>query len=828
MFPSPLYQPTSVTAVLRRHRRRWRSDKTHWEPSLKSPREGFCFWHPPFATAVVVTKPKEKSDKKGSSSSEAAHKDVFVSVENVDAKGKKKVLAKARLDLMEYYDHGKQDEGSTPAKKAAKLKLYPETKKVAKAHANLTIQLLRGEEAVEAAAAAESAKGKESLAATPADSLSLALSQGSIKEENEEESPRRKPVEPSPIRLMPKQFTPRLAEEEEDRPTNEEEERSPPLSIPVIPPVASRKSSDPSSPPPKSSDPTNPVTSTPLATAPKPRETASSSSSFSQPQTVVSAAAAAAAKDQSTSSSVLNPASPPKETSTSASDKKSESASPKEIVEAVPNVVANKPLTKSVVEQSESAAISPESVSAKSPPVAEPSTPPKQTVPIGFSSATKAAADSPLCRTPGDLMRLSGRGGTRGSLRGDPESEEVLKWAKSLLRPYPQVKITNLHSSWQNGVGFCALLHSRYPELIPLETLRPREVEANFALAAQACQTVGVDIPNLLQGLQINSKTTVRFLAELRRVFEDRDRAPLTPEQVESFRARAWARSRSEDDSSVASSLPALSEKSVEEEEEQQRNGTENLEDSANSEPAPKSSKDIKEETKEENGEAETPTHSISANRKRALNLIAEAQRSESVGEDSVSSATESYSSTATAGASTAATGGGGGAGINKRESRGDLGQITNELKLLELDTERLAHEQEMLEKILREGGGDTDAGVLPRYLQLVNEKNGLVRRQMQLNLFEKEAELGARQAEIRSKLQALSATEDEKKTEAVKEEEARLLEELVEVVNEQNELVHHLDSQERGISEDQSIEASLVAPAAATDGKKPEECTIQ
>ncbi len=148
------------------------------------------------------------------------------------------------------------------------------------------------------------------------------------------------------------------------------------------------------------------------------------------------------------------------------------------------------------------------------------------------------------------------------------QDAEVLEWAKARLGPYLQVKITNLHSSWQNGMGFCALIHSRYPDLIQMEALKPREVEANFNLTLEACQAVGVNIPNLLQDLKLstgpglNSQTTVRFLAELRSVF-DRESAPLSQSQVEAFRARVMdRRSRSEDDST--SSLPTLSEKAEE------------------------------------------------------------------------------------------------------------------------------------------------------------------------------------------------------------------------------------------------------------------------
>ncbi len=100
---SPLFQPTRVSVSVRRRRRRWTSERTTWEASLKSPREGFCFWHPPFSTAVVVTDTRKEDDDDGGAG-HRRHKDIFLSVENVDAKGKKKLLAKTRVDLLEHRD----------------------------------------------------------------------------------------------------------------------------------------------------------------------------------------------------------------------------------------------------------------------------------------------------------------------------------------------------------------------------------------------------------------------------------------------------------------------------------------------------------------------------------------------------------------------------------------------------------------------------------------------------------------------------------------------------------------------------------------------------
>ncbi len=75
-----------------------------------------------------------------------------------------------------------------------------------------------------------------------------------------------------------------------------------------------------------------------------------------------------------------------------------------------------------------------------------------------------------------------------------------------------------------------------------------------------------------------------------------------------------------------------------------------------------------------------------------------------------------------------------------------------------------------------------------------------------------------------------ISEIDDDHKTEAVRNREEELLEEMVKLVNEKNELVHHLDTQEKAIDEDEDIKASLedssrlMAAAAANK----DECCIQ
>ena len=71
-----------------------------------------------------------------------------------------------------------------------------------------------------------------------------------------------------------------------------------------------------------------------------------------------------------------------------------------------------------------------------------------------------------------------------------------------------------------------------------------------------------------------------------------------------------------------------------------------------------------------------------------------------------------------------------------------------------------------------------------------------------------------------------MMAMEDWQKTEAQKRREKLLLEELVVIVNKRDELVQHLDSQERAIEEEEQLDREISEGKLLKHDKK--ECSIQ
>jgi len=45
-------------------------------------------------------------------------------------------------------------------------------------------------------------------------------------------------------------------------------------------------------------------------------------------------------------------------------------------------------------------------------------------------------------------------------------SKELLSWGKEVTKGYRGVKVTNMTTSWRNGMAFCAVIHRFHPELM--------------------------------------------------------------------------------------------------------------------------------------------------------------------------------------------------------------------------------------------------------------------------------------------------------------------------------------------------------------------------
>ena len=148
-----VYRPSYLRLVVCRRKTKYRSELISWEPSFKCTSAGSVVWPHPFECTIVITPPSIKDSTTGT----LRHKDITISLQNVEkrsknnstkpAKKNKKTLAKIRLNLADYYATAslldvKHDNTASSTYKPSnlKIKLRPESSKVANASINLTIQ----------------------------------------------------------------------------------------------------------------------------------------------------------------------------------------------------------------------------------------------------------------------------------------------------------------------------------------------------------------------------------------------------------------------------------------------------------------------------------------------------------------------------------------------------------------------------------------------------------------------------------------------------------------------------------------------------------------
>ncbi|KAI8506728.1 [F-actin]-monooxygenase mical3 [Branchiostoma belcheri] len=140
---------------------------------------------------------------------------------------------------------------------------------------------------------------------------------------------------------------------------------------------------------------------------------------------------------------------------------------------------------------------------------------------------------------------------------------------------------------------------------------------------------------------------------------------------------------------------------------------------------------------------------------------------------------------------------------------------IQRQLQEVEVKQRELETRGVQLEKALRgESGEDQDeAKLMQEWFQLVQEKNALVRYESELMVYGKELELEDRQGRLQQELRERMAIDDSKKTPEELAEEKRILDEMLEVVEQRDALVAMLEEERlREKEEDKDLESVMLS----------------
>ena len=131
------------------------------------------------------------------------------------------------------------------------------------------------------------------------------------------------------------------------------------------------------------------------------------------------------------------------------------------------------------------------------------------------------------------------------------KEKQLLEWAKkALFNQDPPIKVTNLFSSWQNGLGFCALIRQKCPQIVPpINQLKTNQMSQNCQIAFEAASLLGIDTSTFASTGDINEKLTLDknnvkiFLQELKTIHQNNTAIQLSDEDIINFQCRWYKKS---------------------------------------------------------------------------------------------------------------------------------------------------------------------------------------------------------------------------------------------------------------------------------------------
>ena len=497
------YQPTHLKAIFERHsntlkgqRQSHSSDQVLWEPSLRCTSTGSGVWHPPFIIHTAVSVPKlSKSTIGDKDSLVLRQKDAYVSIENFDIKGKRKLLAKTRLNLSDYFESAAEKDVSF------RLKLHPESSKIESVSIDLTLRKSvkdprTGPLDVDVPLFSDDQGSLRSPSQKSLDFFPYGSRKNDVSKDNSVVGVDTKTTE-IPLPTTPSENSADLPHH--DLPHAVTETNKPAIVPNVVtpPPLPPRsgasggqKSMSTDSPPPSSHILKPDITSTPLGDTNTRGKTAAISGS------------------ETTASATNRPSSP------------------------VVFVCPVAPLAK------------PEEFKTLNRVI----TPPEKE--IDWSDDDAVAVSSSLdpqsmginvCARPSPKV---GKPTEHSKLSND---KDLIKWAEAkLVNVKPHVKVTNLTSSWRNGLGFCLILQKSYPYLIPLQDLSMEHAKDNNEIAFDVADMLDIETDVVRQMALQKEKTDktaiAEFLSQLRLLPTD-NLDPPASETVIEFQKK-WFRRR--------------------------------------------------------------------------------------------------------------------------------------------------------------------------------------------------------------------------------------------------------------------------------------------
>ncbi|EGG22160.1 alpha actinin [Cavenderia fasciculata] len=115
--------------------------------------------------------------------------------------------------------------------------------------------------------------------------------------------------------------------------------------------------------------------------------------------------------------------------------------------------------------------------------------------------------------------------------------EALLLWCQRKTEGYNGVKISNFHTSWVDGLGFCALIHKHRPDLLNFDSLSKEDKAGNLQLAFDIAERE-FDIPKMLDASDLldvsrpDERSVMTYVAQYYHYFSASRKAEAAGKQV--------------------------------------------------------------------------------------------------------------------------------------------------------------------------------------------------------------------------------------------------------------------------------------------------------
>eukprot|EP00111_Clytia_hemisphaerica_P003007 TCONS_00008570-protein len=103
--------------------------------------------------------------------------------------------------------------------------------------------------------------------------------------------------------------------------------------------------------------------------------------------------------------------------------------------------------------------------------------------------------------------------------------EDLLTWCQKITSSYRGVKVTNMTTSWRNGMAFCAILNHFHPELVDFPSLSPHNIKQNNKLAFDGFEYLGItkilDPNDMVHAATPDKLSVMTYLHQIKHYFEN-------------------------------------------------------------------------------------------------------------------------------------------------------------------------------------------------------------------------------------------------------------------------------------------------------------------